>query len=445
MKISVIIPVYNSREYLDSCLLSLIRQTERDFEIILVDDGSTDGSLALEKEYSARYPFIRVIGQEHACQGAARNRGLSEAKGEYIYFMDADDLAEPDLLERTGAVCDERGLDFVMFDSEGFRNPSDPPFEAPEDIFDRKSLGIEDRIYSGPEFWSSFYNDHGVLYVCWLLVIRRSFLLENELFFAEGVHYEDNDWMLRMFLAAKRICYLPLVLHRHLWRYGSASIGRFTKELLLGCLRTHRISLALRHDVEGWVPKRMCEDVMLMNLRHLGALSKGDPFREATEEFCRFLKGELLKEDLPDYDRLSHLAAASCVLDAAKERGDAAFIGRHKDLLSVSCMFGLPDDAAEKTVCIYGTGDVGRWFADLLLAYCDERPGNLCFLDSRKDGGTFCGWPLYRADKIPRLSPDVIVIASSKYREEMLLTIQDTGYTGARIIAAPEKFRFIPE
>ena len=92
IRTSVIIPVYNTAEYLRECLDSVLDQKQKDIEIILVDDGSDDGSLEIEEEYAANYPFIRLLRQDHEYQGTARNRGLEIAQGEFVYFMDSDDV-----------------------------------------------------------------------------------------------------------------------------------------------------------------------------------------------------------------------------------------------------------------------------------------------------------------------------------------------------------------
>ena len=98
-KVSVIIPVYGVEEYLPECLASISRQTFRDFELILVDDGSPDGCGALCDAYAAEHPNTRVIHQENAGQSVARNRGVAESSGEYITFIDSDDYVTPDYIE----------------------------------------------------------------------------------------------------------------------------------------------------------------------------------------------------------------------------------------------------------------------------------------------------------------------------------------------------------
>ena len=99
VSVSVIIPVYNTEAYLRRCIESVWSQTLQDWELICVDDGSTDGCLQVLEEYAARDPRIRIIRQENAGQAVARNRGQSEAVGTYLYFMDSDDHIHPQLLE----------------------------------------------------------------------------------------------------------------------------------------------------------------------------------------------------------------------------------------------------------------------------------------------------------------------------------------------------------
>ena len=91
-KISIIIPVYNAALYLEECLLSISQQTFNDFEILAINDGSTDRSLEILKKYQAKEPRLQVISQENKGVSAARNLGLDNAKGEYIAFVDADDF-----------------------------------------------------------------------------------------------------------------------------------------------------------------------------------------------------------------------------------------------------------------------------------------------------------------------------------------------------------------
>ena len=114
MRVSVVVPVYNVAPYLRQCLDSLVGQTLKDIEIICVDDGSTDGSGAILDEYAEKGPRVKVIHQPNAGAGAARNAGLARAAGEYLFFCDPDDWAEPEMLERMYAEASAAKADVLL-------------------------------------------------------------------------------------------------------------------------------------------------------------------------------------------------------------------------------------------------------------------------------------------------------------------------------------------
>ena len=110
--ISFIVPIYNAEQYLPACLDSLLGQTVRDLQIILVDDGSTDGSLAIAQRYAAQDTRVEVYEQPHAGQSAARNKGLSYVKGDYLAFVDADDTIDANWSETMLQAIE--GVDYVQ-------------------------------------------------------------------------------------------------------------------------------------------------------------------------------------------------------------------------------------------------------------------------------------------------------------------------------------------
>ena len=119
IKVSVILPVYNGEKYIKKCMKSLIDQTLKEIEIICVDDGSVDGTLEALKEYE-NLDNVTVITQENAGAGAARNKGMSYAKGEYLSFLDADDIFEKDMLEVAYNKAVEDKADMVVFNSDQY-------------------------------------------------------------------------------------------------------------------------------------------------------------------------------------------------------------------------------------------------------------------------------------------------------------------------------------
>ena len=121
-KISVIIPVYNTEEYLRECLDSVIGQTLKEIEIICVDDGSTDNSLNILKEYAQKDERITILAQENLHAGVARNAGIAIAKGDYLHFMDSDDWLVHDGYQKILEAIEFKNIDFCKFRTYGFCN-----------------------------------------------------------------------------------------------------------------------------------------------------------------------------------------------------------------------------------------------------------------------------------------------------------------------------------
>ena len=117
MLFSICIPVYNTSKYLEECLRSVLCQTEKDYEIVLVDDGSTDGSGEICDRYAAQYPHIRVIHKENEGLMMTRRRGFREAKGDYFICLDSDDaLNDPDALKKIRQIIEEKNADLVIYE-----------------------------------------------------------------------------------------------------------------------------------------------------------------------------------------------------------------------------------------------------------------------------------------------------------------------------------------
>ena len=450
IRTSVIIPVYNTVEYLDDCVRSVLAQGLKETEIILVDDGSTDGSLQLCEEYAAGYNNVTLICQEHQFQGTARNRGLEAANGEYVYFMDSDDIIKPGLFDRCYEVCRENDLDFVMFDAEGFRyDENDKELVVPDDICDRSGLGIRSGIYTGPEFWNEQYNSHGLLYVVWLLYIKRSFLLENDLFFEERTYFEDNDWMLRTYLSAERTMYLPEMMHRHRWRRGSNMLDGFTVDLMKGCFRMHDVLIRIAEGLTLDERRRMAEDVILLNIRRFERLKeisrdREDAYCGLLKDFCSKLIGYIAEPERSDYAKSIDTAALDRVIRSAKDWKDPPEISVKAEDLPV----WLPeitgaDGSQHRTIVIYGTGNVGKRYYELLEEFCETDRFEIVFAETMPEAGaTCCGRPVLSIKEAARMRPDDVIIASTKYAEEMQRTAKEDIEDEAVLITMPKEMKF---
>ena len=121
-KISVIIPVYNTEKYLHQCLDSVVNQTLKELEIICVDDGSTDSSLEILKEYAQKDNRFTILTQKNLHAGVARNAGLTVAKGEYVHFLDSDDYLYSNVYKKLYNCLVDNNLDLIKFKAKIFDN-----------------------------------------------------------------------------------------------------------------------------------------------------------------------------------------------------------------------------------------------------------------------------------------------------------------------------------
>ena len=200
MLISVVIPVYNAKKYLEQCVGSVLSQRFRDFEIVLSDDGSTDGSEALCDRYQKEYPFIRAIHRPNGGASAARNAGLREARGTYVHFIDSDDFLSNEMVYETlsrQALAETR--DIVFFRRERFT-------EGVEGIDAIQPEYAVDGAFEGDVLNHVMTKKYEMTLTCPVnKIFRREFLLENDLFFTAGLDHEEDEWLPRVISCARRV------------------------------------------------------------------------------------------------------------------------------------------------------------------------------------------------------------------------------------------------
>lgn len=201
-RVSIIMPVYNTREYLEEALGSISRQKMDDIEVIAIDDGSNDGCSEILKKWSSRLDMI-ILTKPNNGPAAARNDGLDIAAGDYIFFMDSDDWIEPETLERCVELCDKSNLDFVFFDAVPFCN--DGAFSEDEiKSFDFHSAARYPHSQSGPKVLTDKLDNGCYCSQVWLSLFRRTFLMKNALRFKD-IRHEDELFTALAYLIADRV------------------------------------------------------------------------------------------------------------------------------------------------------------------------------------------------------------------------------------------------
>ncbi|MBP3633296.1 MAG: glycosyltransferase [Oscillospiraceae bacterium] len=213
---SIILPVYNVGALLERCVLSVLEQDLTDHEIILVDDGSTDGSGPLCDALAAQHSCIRVIHKENGGLSSARNAGLEIAQGQYAWWVDSDDWIEPGALASLYSAAQGCGADVIKFDH--FRVQTQKTkicSSAASGIYQNEQVKILQDL--------AFYGAGTYCLSAWSHIYRLEFLRSNSLSFVSErvIGSEDYLFNLQVLLLAKSVCVLPEALYSYELRQGS--------------------------------------------------------------------------------------------------------------------------------------------------------------------------------------------------------------------------------
>ena len=228
--LSIIIPVYNVEKYVGRCIESCLKQDlpYDEYELLIVNDGSSDGSMEVVRQYAQRYDNIRIVEQENAGLSAARNTGIKEAKGKYLWFVDSDDDIKANVLKQLVYNADHQYLDVLCFGINVIKEKEAYIYN----IYAEK----EKLVYGGLLFVSRVIMPASAC----VALYRREFLLSNNLCFKVGIVHEDQEFTPRAYCLAKRISYISVPAYNYWVRSGSIMTSpekraKKAKDLLVIC------------------------------------------------------------------------------------------------------------------------------------------------------------------------------------------------------------------
>ena len=210
MRFSIIIPVYNVEKYLPRCLDSCIHQDipSNEYEIIIINDGSPDGSKAIAEEYAEKYPNIKLFNQENGGLSVARNNGFDKAKGKYVWFVDSDDWIVENCLSEIYDKMVSQDLDMLQI---GYTEAWDDGTVKPSE------RGFFEGLKSGCETMKEIYIPAPAQFT----IYKRSFLYSFSLKFFPGIYHEDAEFKPRALFFAKRFA----SLNKHVYYYYQRANG----------------------------------------------------------------------------------------------------------------------------------------------------------------------------------------------------------------------------
>ena len=243
IRVSVIMPVYNAEKYIRQTLDSLLIRNELQFEIICVDDGSTDNSLEILREYEKNDMRVRVFTQENAGAGAARNKGMEFARGEYLSFLDADDFFESDMLRKAYERAYLQNSDIIVFRSDQYYE--DTGEFAPARYTINNSLLPANRPFAGAQIKQDVFK--AFVGWAWDKLFRADFVRKNGLKFQEIRTTNDMLFVFSAVLKAERISLHDGVLAHHRRTSGTLSV---TREKSWDCF--YQALCALRLQLKEW-------------------------------------------------------------------------------------------------------------------------------------------------------------------------------------------------
>lgn len=306
VEISVIMPVYNCEEYLKESIESVLDQSFGDFEFICVDDGSTDNSLKILQDFEKKDNRIRVFHQENKGGGTARNFALTKASGNYLLFIDSDDILYSSALEETHDLIRQKDVDFLVFKAIDYDSDTGKYFE--EDYFTMDEIygKVGDEVFSYEELGDLVFKMSATP---WGKLYNMVFIKDCKAQFAEGIIFHDNLFFWDMLFASKRICFHDETLYVR--RIHSTSIQESKDKRFLNIFPAFRGILSMfvkynnvekyKHFLYNWKVglefhrfKQIHDDYKNLFL---------DDFKEDLSDFTEFAGYEDLMSILSEHNR----------------------------------------------------------------------------------------------------------------------------------------------
>lgn len=267
--VSIIVPVYNVEKYLERCIDSLVNQTLKDIEIILVDDGSTDSSGRICDEYAKKDKRIKVIHKENGGVSSARNKGIEKSKGKYIMFCDSDDWIEHNMLEILYDNIEKKKTDIIF---SGFYGDLYIDNNLYKSVSEGISFDINSNIVGFNKLFIYIFNtSRTALQSPWAKLFKTEIIKKNNILFKTNmICYEDFEFNLRYLTYCNSFTYLKDIMYHYVNNYGESSLSRRNKNNLvyeISCtyeaFMNFLIYINAEQDLKNYVYEYFCEAFLL--------------------------------------------------------------------------------------------------------------------------------------------------------------------------------------
>lgn len=441
--ITLVVPVCNVEKYLGECLDSVMKQMVPFDEVILVNDGSTDGSLAICERYASYCRYFKLVSQTNKGLSAARNVGMELAHGRYVMFLDSDDYLREDTVKVIKELLGKVQYDAVFFDAD--IRCEGKGFRMDRNIYDRSCLGLDHAEWDGREYFAKCYPLGYVVSVC-MAAYRKETIDGAALMFPEGRYYEDNYFSFRFLNCAKIVVHISEKLYQRRYRDNSITSffsekhlmdymevcrliwGEIRRESRCGRLRAKRPLAALVSDhcnmILRYRQKCVEKEILLGNETEILLKATVEDYFALLEELVPgFLTVRLTELDLSMLARLLDIFSGMSRLQLLPEMEPDIKIREIAEAQKagyISLLKKLPLGEEGRNVGIYGTGRHTEGMLAVYRKLIGEIRCNLIFIDSRRDNEKYHGCQLIHYQKISSQPLDMVVISSFIYQQEMI-------------------------
>ena len=399
MDISVIVTIYNIKSYIKECLDSILSQEGVKFEVICVDDASTDGSDLILDEYEKKDSCIKVLKNlRNVGLASARNKGYRYARGEYLYNIDGDDLLADRALFRMHQIMRENKLDLLAFSAKAFFDDEDSRVFGNEDDYIRRCEYPD--IYSGPDLFALLMKNgdraiaNRVMY-CY----KRSYFLKNDLFDEEGLRYAD-DSMFSYYMTAQRAMCVSDQLYLRRYRVGST--------------------------ITSPLKKRYLESMIVLFVSEMSRWKKAELSREVNEQIERYF-------DL----RLKEIYRLKTMFKS--DQSDMKYLQEHpmiryfykrfieQEPVHADCLSNLQLDIIKKEekIILYGAGYIATEVAKI-LEYNDITDYKVAVSNPVTNNDRFRGRKVHNIRELTSMRKALIVVAMSSKNKKDIMDILKT-------------------
>lgn len=431
MKFSFIVPVYNGEGYLAKCIKSILAIERDDYEIIIVNDGSTDGTEEIINDFCITYSKIKSVFIENSGLSVARNTGMDVAGGDNLIFVDSDDWVEQELDYPMAIMVDEN-IEMCFYNANNV---------FMEENYDTRRQELypfsEDEIYTGEQVLSK-YTDYWIPNEVWHGIYKKSFLVENGIRFMPGVLYEDNSFWFDVMRCGKRIKYINRYCYNYLIRPGSIAFSDSNEKNIISVLILMKEILSKTNVTANYLgcaavklPKLMRACEKRIDTTHLENLvDKCEKIYTRREELLQRIDSLYGEDSLCDlinkYILLSEFVFFLGIYKREDER--RVFNLRDKVIFAFKeVMKEWPLRDERKIVGIYGSGRTSDVILNIYEKIYGKIKAKIYYIDSSKESGLYkhLNRQIININDLKNYCVCDVVICSNRYEEQMYVKTRE--------------------